>query len=144
MMATVLTLAKLKAQIWSHSHNPKRARRSGVKMSEYEMQEEVIQRCDEKAVEQPLWGEVLAIPNGQYRRGQRMEPGLRSGVPDLAIFVARHRKHGCFIELKVSPYKQSENQLLWQKRLRSRGFMSECIWDDPLKVIDFIDWYLFR
>lgn len=45
--------------------------------SERHFQEEVIAQCDIRAVLEPEYGLVFAIPNGQYRSGQRVEPGLR-------------------------------------------------------------------
>lgn len=123
------------------------ARQAGEKppkMSEWEMQKAVIDECDRRAIEQPEWGLVAAIPNGQYRKGQRMEAGLRRGLPDLMIFAARHSRHGCFIELKIKPNKPDEFQEWWHRRLRIEGYCVEVVYDDPWEVIKLIDWYLFR
>lgn len=112
------------------------------KMSEFDLQTEVFRQCAIKAETNPAYNLVLAIPNGQVRPGQRIEPGLKRGVPDIAIFAARHSRHGCFIELKISPRKQEPEQLEWQRKLRIEGYICSCIWDDPQKVIDLIEWYL--
>jgi hypothetical protein len=112
--------------------------------SEFELQRAIVTECQIRSIASPAYGSLVAIPNGQYRRGQRMEPGLAAGMPDLALFVARHGKHGLFIELKVGTNKQSEDQLWWQRRLRIEGYLCECIWDDAQQAMNLIEWYLER
>lgn len=114
------------------------------RLSEHAMQAAIIEECDRRAIEQPEWGLVAAIPNGQFRRGQRMEAGLRSGLPDLVVFAARHSRHGCFVELKIRPNDLSDSQRFWQRRLRVEGYICEVVRDDPQEAIDLLDWYLFR
>lgn len=117
-----------------------------VKMSEFDMQTEVFRQCAIKAETNPDWQMVAACPNGQYRPGQRMEPGLARGFPDIMCLLPRIRgnvqRHGLFIELKVKDGKQSEFQLWWERRLRIQGYVVECIWDDPQKVISTLEWWI--
>lgn len=118
------------------------------KMSEHDFQVALIAECDRRALTNPLWGMIFAIPNGQYRKGQRMEPGLRPGIPDL--FVARHRcatdkhpaYHGAFIELKVGDGKPSKVQLEWIATLRNQGYFVTVVWDSPSKAMGVLEWYL--
>lgn len=112
------------------------------KLTEREMQAAVIVECDRRARTRPIWGTLFAIPNGQYRKGQRMEPGLRPGVPDLFFPVAMHGYHGLFIELKVGDYKPTAVQQAWMRALQDAGYYCKVIWDNPDNVILLIEWYL--
>src|SRR5436190_19296296 len=88
------------------------------KMSEYDMQTEVFRQCAIKAETNPDWQMVAAIPNGQYRPGQRLEAGTRKGFPDLIVPIARHSRIGLALELKVTPHKPTTDQLWWHRQLR--------------------------
>lgn len=112
------------------------------KLSEFDMQAKVFELCTERAATNDDWLMVVAIPNGQYRPGQRMEPGTRKGFPDLIAPVARHSRIGLALELKVTPNKPTEDQLWWHRQLRLRNWAVDVIYDDPQKVIDHIEWYL--
>lgn len=112
------------------------------KMSEFEMQTIVFDVVMRKAETNPEWAIVAAVPNGQYRPGQRLEPGTRRGFPDLIVPIARHSRIGLALELKVTPHKPTEDQLWWHRQLRLRNWAVDVIYDDWQKVIDHIAWYL--
>lgn len=112
------------------------------KLSEFDMQAKVFELCAERATANDDWFMVVAIPNGQYRPGQRMEPGISAGFPDIIVPVARHSRIGLAIELKVTPRKPRGDQLAWHRRLRIRNWAVEVVYDDPQKVIELIQWYL--
>lgn len=61
---------------------------------------------------------LMAIPNGQYRPGQRPEPGIRPGVPDLFLPVARRGYYGLWLELKWGRNKTTPEQDEWIARLQ--------------------------
>lgn len=111
-------------------------------MTEHDMQASIIAECNWRANQDARWGLLMAIPNGQYREGQRMEPGLRAGVPDLFLPVARHSRIGLWLELKVGKNRLSPEQECWIRRLRVEGYCVEVVYDDPQKAIDIITWYL--
>lgn len=113
-----------------------------VKLSEHDFQAAVIAECDRRSVLRVEYGLIFAIPNGQYRQGQRMEPGLRPGIPDLFLPVARHGYHGLFIELKVGDNKETENQVKWKRYLTAEGYLCGVIWDEVERVMWFIEEYL--
>ena len=118
------------------------------KMSEHEMQAAVFRQCAERAKDNPLWDMVVAVPNGQYRKGQRPEPGMAAGFPDIMVALPFHvlgyNYHGLFIELKVKPNKPSREQLEWHRRLKDAGYAVEVIYDDPALVIERIaEWIQF-
>lgn len=75
------------------------------------------------------------IPNGGSRgkaeAGRFKASGVKAGVPDIFLPVARGGKHGLFIELKrLRSGVVSENQNWWIARLREQGYQTEvcCGW----------------
>ena len=119
-----------------------------VKQSEYDFQKAVVDECDRRALTDPRYGLLFGIPNGQYRKGQRMEPGLRPGIPDLFLARYRHSRdgnpsyYGAFIELKVGDGKPSKEQLQWIERLRNQGYYVTVIWDSLSEVMRVLEWYI--
>lgn len=117
-----------------------------AKLSEHELQVKVIQECDKRAKHNPAWSMCFAIPNGGHRHpavaGKLKAEGVRAGVPDLFLPVARHGYYGLFIELKAGTNKPSEAQRTWMRRLQEAGYYCKVIWDSPDEVIELIAWYL--
>lgn len=76
----------------------------------------------------PLLALLFAIPNF-WRKGERPSPGMKAGVPDLLLPVARYPHHGLFIELKMpgeaKKYQPRDNQVQWHKDLRAQGYAVE-------------------
>lgn len=110
-------------------------------MTEHDMQASIIAECDLRANQDARFGLIMAIPNGQYRKGQRMEPGLRAGVPDLFLPVAARECHGLFIELKAGSNKETKRQIWWIDRLKEQGYAATVVWDAQM-AINLIAWYL--
>lgn len=82
---------------------------------------------------------MYANVNGQYRRGQRPEPGLKAGVPDVFLPVARGGKHGLYIELKRRKGgKVSEAQKGWMHTLREQGYAVELSYgaDEAIALVE--------
>lgn len=78
---------------------------------------------------------LFHIPNGGSRgkaeAGRFKASGVKSGVPDIFLPVARGGKHGLFIELKrLRGGVVSGNQNGWIGRLREQGYQAEacCGW----------------
>ena len=70
---------------------------------------------------------IFAIPNGGKRHiatASRLKlEGVKSGVPDLFLPVARHNKHGLFIEMKKEKGGVlSKNQKKWRDLLKHEGY----------------------
>ncbi len=66
---------------------------------------------------------LYANVNGQYRKGQRPEAGLRAGIPDVFLPVARNGQHGLYIELKrTKGAVVSDEQLEWLRVLEGQGY----------------------
>lgn len=82
------------------------------------------------------------IPNGGSRSkseaGRFKAEGVKSGVPDICLPVARGRYHGLYIELKrVKGGRVSPAQQRWIAALRDQGYCA-CVckgWDDAAHVI---------
>ena len=88
---------------------------------------------------------LFAIPNGGARhiavaRKLKAE-GVKSGVPDLFLPVARLGYHGLFIELKAGKNKLSENQIAWLEALEDEGYLAQACWGFD-EAVDMILWYL--
>lgn len=82
------------------------------------------------------------IPNGGSRSkseaGRFRAEGVKSGVPDICLPVARGGYHGLYIELKrVKGGRVSTAQQGWIAALRDQGYYA-CVckgWDDAAHVI---------
>lgn len=66
------------------------------------------------------------IPNGGYRNKAeaarlKME-GVKAGVPDICLPVARGGYHGLYIEMKVKGNTTSEAQNRWIERLKEQDY----------------------
>ena len=65
------------------------------------------------------------IPNERKctpQQGARLKRmGVKSGVPDLHLPVARGAYHGLYLEMKTEKGRVSANQAWWLERLRENG-----------------------
>lgn len=66
------------------------------------------------------------IPNGGKRDKKTAvnlkREGVKAGVPDICLPVARGQYHGLYIELKTSKGKVSKNQKIWLENLDKQGY----------------------
>lgn len=85
---------------------------------------------------------MFHIPNGGWRikteaaRLKRM--GVKRGVPDICLPVARGVHHGLFVELKrPDGGRASEEQTSWLEALRAAGYAAEVChgWETAARVI---------
>ena len=82
------------------------------------------------------------IPNGgkrNVREAVRLKKeGVKPGVPDICIPVARNGYHGLYIELKADKGKPSTIQLEWMDRLRKQGYcVALCYgWQEAVRYIE--------
>ena len=82
------------------------------------------------------------VPNGGYRNEfeavNLKKQGVKSGVPDLTLPVARGGYFGLYIELKADEKgKVSKNQEEWIKALRDQGYRAGVCYgaDQAISVI---------
>ena len=81
------------------------------------------------------------IPNGGSRN--RLEAanlkrqGVKAGVPDLCLPVARGKYHGLYIEMKYGKNKTSENQNIWLKALAAQDYAAAVCygWQEAQELI---------
>ena len=71
---------------------------------------------------------LFAVPNGGARNvvtGQRLkQEGVKRGVPDVWLPVARGGYHGLVIELKAGRGQPSAEQKAWLKALAAQGWLA--------------------
>lgn len=71
---------------------------------------------------------LFAIPNGgkrnQFEAYNLKRQGLKPGVPDMFLPVARGKHHGLWIELKIGKNKPSESQKWWIENLNNQGYLA--------------------
>jgi hypothetical protein len=88
---------------------------------------------------------IFAIPNGgrrDARTGARMRlEGVKRGVPDLLLPIARKGRHGLFIELKTATGRTTPEQREMIEQLRADGYAVEVChgWEQArLAVEDYL------
>jgi len=91
-----------------------------------------------------LWF-LFAIPNGEYRlkavASKLRAEGVKAGVSDVFLSVARRGFHGLYIELKTEGGRVSPKQAQWVSRVREQGYYAAiCYGFDEAK--DLLVWYL--
>ena len=70
-----------------------------------------------------------AIPNGGHRykavAGRLKAEGVKAGVPDIFLPVARAESHGLYIEMKTQKGRLTESQKYWADALANQGYRVE-------------------
>lgn len=63
--------------------------------------------------------------------------GVRKGVPDLCLPVARGNWHGLYIEMKSPTGRLRPEQQWWLERLTEQGYKAVCCycWQDAVETI---------
>ena len=81
------------------------------------------------------------VPNGGSRNKIEAHnlklQGVKAGVPDLCLPVARGKYHGLYIEMKVGNNKPSEHQKKWLQALREQNYRAEVAygWEAASKIL---------
>ena len=93
-------------------------------MTEAQEQIAVMRWAEMQSNKYPELNLLFHIPNGSYKSkaqaGLFKAMGLKSGVPDLFLPVARGEFHGLFIEMKTNKGRPSKAQLEWFEALREQ------------------------
>ncbi len=75
---------------------------------------------------------MFAIPNGGHRSkataGKLKAEGVKAGVPDICLPVARGEYHGLWIEMKAGRNKPTPPQVQWHMRLSQQGHRVAVCW----------------
>ncbi len=116
-------------------------------LSEAQHQASVIKWSQQPSI-RAKWPELALlyhIPNGGTRdaiEGRHLkQQGVKRGVPDLCLPVARGGYHGLYIELKTEKGRMSDAQEWWGKHLAAQGYSWEVCrgWESAVRVLE---WYL--
>jgi len=95
---------------------------------EHDEQVELFEWADAAQGEHPELCMLFAIPNGGARHpavaAQLKAEGVKAGVPDVMLAVARGRWHGLFVELKRADRSNhaTSAQKAWMEMLRRYGY----------------------
>ena len=95
---------------------------------EHDEQVELFEWADAAQGEHPELCMLFAIPNGGARHpavaAQLKAEGVKAGVPDIMLAVARGRWHGLFVELKRADRSNhaTSAQRAWMEMLRRYGY----------------------
>lgn len=111
-------------------------------ITENQMQASIFAEADMRANQDSRWRYLLAIPNGQYRPGQRMEPGLRPGAPDIIWPIPSRGYVGLAMECKVGKNRAGKAQVEWLAFLKDQGWYTCIVRDDPTKASEILNWYV--
>lgn len=89
---------------------------------------------------------MIHIPNGGSRNtieaANLKKQGVKAGVPDLFLAIARGGKHGLFIEMKWGKNKATRKQKYYLELLFQNGYQTAICYDfDSFTTI--IHQYLF-
>lgn len=109
--------------------------------SEATEQERLISWTQYQYNEYPELKLIFHIPNGGSRNtleaANLKRQGVKAGVPDLCLPVARQNYHGLYIEMKWGKNKTTENQKWWLQALQSQGYKTAVCYgaDEAIKVI---------
>lgn len=100
-----------------------------MRQDEHNEQVRLFVWAEREAEGRPELGLLFAVPNGGRRdavTGARLKAeGVRAGVPDVVLPVARQGYHGLFIELKADARKRaSKEQAEWLVKLESQGYLA--------------------
>ena len=97
-----------------------------MKRSEASEQITLIQWCDINRCKYPELGLIFHIPNGGKRNKleaiKLKKEGVKAGVPDLFLPVARRGYNGLFIELEYGRNKATPKQKEWINNLNAQGY----------------------
>jgi hypothetical protein len=110
-------------------------------MSEHDEQVALFQWLRLLEGRHPELGLCFAIPNGaalaaRSSKAKRFSlqatklkaEGMKPGVPDLFLPVARKGYHGVFIEMKFGRNKPKEHQAVFLTRLQEQGYLTAVCW----------------
>jgi len=106
-----------------------------VKQDEHQAQAALFRWAELQRRRLPELNLLFAIPNGGKAEG------VKAGVPDICLPVARGEFHGLFIEMKAGRNKPTQSQVAWHYHLSQQGYrVAVCYGFEP--AIELIEGYL--
>jgi hypothetical protein len=119
-----------------------RARRRVVHESEHAEQAALFRWAEFARARLPELALLYAVPNGGHRHkataARLKAEGVKRGVPDVCLPVARSGAYGLYIELKTERGKATPEQLGWIRALRHQGYAAEVChgWESARSMIE--------
>ena len=114
-------------------------------MSEHQEQAALFEWAAIKSRQIPELAYLYAVPNGGFRHkataAKLKAEGVKRGVPDVALPVARGPYHGCWIEMKYGKNKPTSSQERWMEFLRGQGhYVTVCYsWEEASReLMDYL------
>lgn len=114
--------------------------------SEHSEQVALMQWAALAECHRPMLGLLHAIPNGGQRHpaiaAKLKREGVKRGVPDLCLPVARCGLHGLYLELKAADGRLSNEQKRWVDMLTAQGYGVAVVYgfDEARAVLeDYLD-----
>lgn len=115
-----------------------------LKITEAKHQENVIEWSQNPRIRAKYPGIELLfhVTNGGSRNkieaAHLKRQGVKPGVPDLFLPVARGRYHGLFIEMKTDTGRASDAKNDWIERLNAEGYFAEVChgWESAVRVLE--------
>lgn len=114
--------------------------------SESNEQISLFEWCEYSLGKYPELQLLFHVPNGGYRStataGRMKAEGVKAGVPDLFLPVARQGYHGLFIEMKAGRNKPTAYQTQWLENLSNQGYLAVVCygWEEAAKVLtEYLD-----
>ncbi len=102
------------------------------RVTEHDEQSALIRWARLNECRYPKLKKLYAVPNGGYRCAKTAADlkaeGVRKGIPDLHLPVARGGYHGLWIEMKVHPNVTTPDQDIVIEELREEGHRVEVCW----------------
>jgi|ERR1051325_222582 hypothetical protein len=116
-----------------------------MKYSEHDHQASLFAWSATQLRQWPCLSLLFAIPNGGHRHkltAVRLKAeGVKAGVPDICLPVARGGYHGLFIEMKAGKNKATDSQAMWISALIEQGYYARiCNGVDEAQAT--LEWYL--
>lgn len=113
--------------------------------SESEEQIALFQWAEVMSGRHPELALMYHVPNGGARMaataGRLKAEGVKAGVPDVCLPVARGGFHGLYIEMKVKPNRPTKLQLIWLSELTKQGYKTAVCYSWK-EAADLIEQYL--
>lgn len=112
-------------------------------MSEHQEQAGLFRWAAMISSRHPELALMFAVPNGGHRHiavaAKLRVEGVKSGVPDIFLPVARGGYHGMAIEMKTAKGKLSPAQKQWLENLSAQGYHAVMCrgWENASAAIEF-------
>jgi hypothetical protein len=111
--------------------------------SEHQEQKNLFEWAELASGRHPELALMFAVPNGGARNivvAKKLKAeGVKAGVPDIILPVARKRFHGLAIEMKrMAGGRVSDDQLFWLDALTEQSWLAVVCkgWEEAVAVID--------